>query len=67
MKPQDVTHFHLFGGSGSGAAGFKDADPTIGAIKGIVSVLKGKREPLPVIGDLVQSVKESIAKRKNKR
>ena len=40
---------------------------TIGAIKGIVSVLKGKREPLPVIGDLVQSVKESIAKRKNKR
>ena len=34
MKPQDVTHFHLFGGSGSGAAGFKDADPTIGTIKG---------------------------------
>ena len=34
MKPQEVTHFHLFGGSGSGAAGFKDADPTIGAIKG---------------------------------
>ena len=40
---------------------------TIGTIKGIVNVLKGKREPLPVIGELVQSVKESMAKRKNKR
>lgn len=40
---------------------------TIGTIKGIVNVLKGKREPLPVIGDLVRSVKESIAKQKNKR
>ena len=26
MKPQEVTHFHLFGGSGSGAAGFKAGD-----------------------------------------
>ena len=39
----------------------------IGTIKGIKNVLRGKREPLPVIGDLVQSVKESIAKNKNKR
>lgn len=31
---QTVTHFALFGGSGSGAAGFNDADPSIGAIKG---------------------------------
>ena len=37
---------------------------TIGTIKGIVNVLQGKRAPLPVIGDLVQSVKESIAKHK---
>ncbi len=41
MKPQAVTHFHLFGGSGSGAAGFKDADPTIGAIKGEMVLLGG--------------------------
>ncbi len=41
MKPQDVTHFHLFGGSGSGAAGFKDADPSIGAIKGKMVLLGG--------------------------
>lgn len=39
----------------------------IGTIKGIKNVLRGKREPLPVIGDLVQSVKESVAKQKNKR
>lgn len=41
MKSQEVTHFHLFGGSGSGAAGFKDADPTIGAIKGRMVLLGG--------------------------
>lgn len=41
MKPQTVTHFHLFGGSGSGAAGFKDADPSIGAIKGEMVLLGG--------------------------
>ena len=41
MKPQEVTHFHLFGGSGSGAAGFKDADPTIGTIKGKMVLLGG--------------------------
>ena len=41
MKSQQVTHFHLFGGSGSGAAGFKDADPTIGAIKGEMVLLGG--------------------------
>ncbi len=41
MKPQEVTHFHLFGGSGSGAAGFKDADPTIGTIKGRMVLLGG--------------------------
>ena len=41
MRPQEVTHFHLFGGSGSGAAGFKDADPTIGTIKGRMVLLGG--------------------------
>ena len=41
MKPQQVTHFHLFGGSGSGAAGFKDADPSIGAMKGEMVLLGG--------------------------
>lgn len=41
MKPQAVTHFHLFGGSGSGAAGFKDADPSIGTIKGEMVLLGG--------------------------
>ena len=41
MKPQEVTHFHLFGGSGSGAAGFKDANPSIGAIKGRMVLLGG--------------------------
>ena len=41
MKPQEVTHFHLFGGSGSGAAGFKDADPSIGTIKGKMVLLGG--------------------------
>lgn len=40
-KPQAVRHFHLFGGSGSGAAGFKDADPSIGAIKGEMVLLGG--------------------------
>lgn len=34
MTPQAVTHFHLFGGAGSGAAGFNDAAPSIGMIKG---------------------------------
>ena len=41
MKPQEVTHFHLFGGSGSGAAGFNDADPTISQIKGRMVLLGG--------------------------
>jgi len=41
MKPQEVTHFHLFGGSGSGAAGFKDANPSIGAMKGRMVLLGG--------------------------
>ena len=41
MKPQDVKNFFLFGGSGAGAAGFKDADPTIGTIKGRMVVLGG--------------------------
>ncbi len=44
MKPQEVTHFHLFGGSGSGAAGFKDADPTIGTIKGRMVLLESMTE-----------------------
>ena len=34
MTTQEVHHFHLFGGAGSGAAGFNDANPSIGAIKG---------------------------------
>lgn len=41
MTIQDVTHFHLFGGSGSGAAGFNDADPSIGAMKGRMVLLGG--------------------------
>lgn len=41
MKPQDVKTFFLFGGSGAGAAGFKDADPSIGTIKGRMVVLGG--------------------------
>lgn len=41
MKPQAVTHFHLFGGHGSGAAGFNDADPTIGTTKGQMVLLGG--------------------------
>jgi site-specific DNA-cytosine methylase len=41
MKPQDVTSFFLFGGSGAGAAGFKDADPSIGTIRGRMVVLGG--------------------------
>lgn len=41
MKPQDVTHFHLFGGSGAGAAGFSDAAPSIGTIKGRMVLLGG--------------------------
>ncbi|GKS83247.1 DNA cytosine methyltransferase [Acidovorax sp. SUPP1855] len=41
MKPQEVTHFHLFGGAGSGAAGFEDADPSIGAMKGRMVLLGG--------------------------
>lgn len=41
MKPQDVRSFFLFGGSGAGAAGFKDADPSIGDIKGRMVVLGG--------------------------
>lgn len=41
MKPQDVKNFFLFGGSGAGAAGFKDADPSIGTIKGRMVVLGG--------------------------
>jgi site-specific DNA-cytosine methylase len=41
MKPQEVMSFFLFGGSGAGAAGFKDADPTIGDIKGRMVILGG--------------------------
>lgn len=32
--PQEVTHFHVCGGLGSGAAGFNDADPSIGPVRG---------------------------------
>lgn len=41
MAFQKVTHFHLFGGAGSGAAGFKDATPDIGSIKGEMILLGG--------------------------
>ncbi|AVS66614.1 DNA cytosine methyltransferase [Paracidovorax avenae] len=32
--PETVHHFHVCGGSGSGAAGMNDADPSIGPIRG---------------------------------
>lgn len=32
--PEKVTHFHVCGGLGSGAAGFNDADPSIGPVRG---------------------------------
>lgn len=38
---QKIKHFHLFGGAGSGAAGFKDASPSIGNIKGEMVLLGG--------------------------
>lgn len=41
MRQQEVTHFHLFGGSGSGAAGFNDADPSISQVKGRMVLLGG--------------------------
>ena len=41
MIPQEVTHFHLFGGAGSGAAGFNDATPDIGTIKGRMRCVGG--------------------------
>ncbi|KQO24212.1 DNA methyltransferase [Acidovorax sp. Leaf76] len=31
---EKVTHFHVCGGLGSGAAGFNDADPSIGPVRG---------------------------------
>lgn len=40
-KVQKIKHFHLFGGAGSGAAGFKDASPNIGNIKGEMVLLGG--------------------------
>lgn len=38
---QKIKHFHLFGGAGSGAAGFKDATPNIGNLKGEMVLLGG--------------------------
>lgn len=32
--PEKIHHFHVCGGSGVGAAGFNDADPSLGMIKG---------------------------------
>lgn len=32
--PEKVHHFHVCGGLGSGAAGFNDADPSIGMVRG---------------------------------
>lgn len=32
--PETVHHFHVCGGSGSGAAGMNDADPSIGPVRG---------------------------------
>lgn len=37
----DIKHFHVCGGSGSGAAGFNDARPELGAIKGRMVCLGG--------------------------
>lgn len=31
---EDIYHFHVCGGAGSGAAGFNDADPSIGPLRG---------------------------------
>jgi len=41
MIAQEITHFHLFGGAGSGAAGFNDATPDIGTIKGRMRCVGG--------------------------
>jgi site-specific DNA-cytosine methylase len=38
---QVVQHFHVCGGSGSGAAGFNDADPSIGPVKGTMRCIGG--------------------------
>lgn len=34
MHTEKITHFHMCGGVGSGAAGFNDADPSIGNLSG---------------------------------
>lgn len=34
MTIDNIHHFHVCGGVGSGAAGFNDADPSLGALKG---------------------------------
>ncbi|WP_036837082.1 DNA cytosine methyltransferase [Polaromonas sp. CF318] len=34
MSLENIHHFHVCGGVGSGAAGFNDADPTLGTLKG---------------------------------
>ncbi|MBP6535756.1 MAG: hypothetical protein KA211_03350 [Xylophilus sp.] len=59
MKPQEVTHFHLFGGSGSGAAGFKDADPTIGTIKDKMVLLGGTDERM---AEIIRARDEALSK-----
>ncbi|WP_314973048.1 DNA cytosine methyltransferase [Comamonas testosteroni] len=41
MHTQKIKHFHLFGGAGSGAAGFKDAKPNIGNLQGEMVLLGG--------------------------
>lgn len=41
MTTTDIKHFHVCGGSGSGAAGFADARPELGMLKGRMVTLGG--------------------------
>lgn len=41
MSITQIKHFHVCGGSGSGAAGFKDARPELGTLKGEMVCLGG--------------------------
>ena len=47
---ESIKHFHLFCGSGSGAAGFNDARPEIPGLAGRMVCLGGMdNDPVPVI------------------
>jgi site-specific DNA-cytosine methylase len=41
MNSMEVRHFHVCGGVGSGAAGFNDADPSIGPVRGKMRCIGG--------------------------